>query len=196
WARPESWVEKTQVVAVECSYPTGRKAKFYGVVDEAAFVENNASVHHDRLRREEPGALGGPVDEEGTSYYKVNLLAVDPDVYIPPVAGAPVYLASVAEAAYAYGFDKIKQSAPIGLLKNGANNHAGPALIDLSFLLGENGAHLNINGVSGVATKTSAMLVAMMSILQTAEKMRRENPAGEGLLKPIPVLFSVKGTDM
>lgn len=196
WANPESWVEKTQIVLVECAYEDGKRAKFYGVVDEASYVDKSASVHDDRDRRSVPGGRGGPIDNEGTAFFKVDILATDPDIYIPPVSGACVYPATHAEAAYAYGFDKIKLGAPVGLLKNGAKSHAGPALIDLGYLLGENGGHLNINGISGVATKTSSMLVAMMSLLQTAERLRRERPAAPGALRIIPVLFSVKGTDM
>ena len=44
---------------------------------------------------------------------------------------------------------------PIGVYRAGATN--SPVYLDADFLLGPEAAHLNITGVSGLATKTSAV---------------------------------------
>lgn len=193
WAEEGMRVEKTQIVVTEVQFPD-EKVKYYGVIDSVSRVAEDSDIHIDRLRRS-----GNPNDERrvsgGTTYAKVTVLASAPEVFSPPLEGAVVRFATPEEAAFAYGFDRIKIGAPIGLLRNGASRTAGPAVMDLSYLLGENGAHLNVNGVSGVATKTSALLVLVQSILQTIERQRRENPSGERLTV-VPVLFNVKGYDM
>jgi uncharacterized protein len=195
WARPEDWVEKPQHILVESDYGEGRVVRFFGVVDDAAYVEMSESVHVDRMRRDEMPTreLEGGM-EEGTAYYKASILASDPEVLIPPRGGSVVRAASREEVAFAYGFDRIRIPIPLGLLRNGARTTIGPAMIDAAYLLGENGAHMNTNGISGVATKTSTLLAAVMSVLQTAQGLRRQNSPDQFL--PVPVLFSVKGTDM
>jgi hypothetical protein len=62
-----------------------------------------------------------------------------------------------------------------------------PVYLDADFLLGPEAAHLNITGVSGLATKTSAMEFLLSSIFQTF-------PAGKGTIGA--VCFNVKGPDL
>lgn len=193
WAEEGKRVEKTQIVVTEVEFPD-EKVKYYGVIDTVSRVAEDVDIHADRMRRSgDPN--GGRRVGGGTTYAKVSILASFPEVFTPPLEGGEVRFASPAEAAHAYGFDRIKLGAPIGLLRNGASRTAGPAIMDLAYLLGENGAHLNVNGVSGVATKTSALLVLIQSVLQTVERQRRESPSSEHLTV-VPVLFNVKGLDM
>ena len=60
-------------------------------------------------------------------------------------------------------------------------------VIDADFLLGPEAAHLNISGVSGLATKTSAVEFLLTSIFQRF-------PAQKG--KIAAVCFNVKGPDL
>jgi hypothetical protein len=62
-----------------------------------------------------------------------------------------------------------------------------PILLDADFLLGPEAAHLNISGVSGLATKTSAVTFLLSSIFQTF-------PTHKGSVAA--VCFNVKGPDL
>ncbi len=105
-----------------------------------------------------------------------------PDV--PPIPGSPVYLAEGEEIAIGLSFDEIKEKGkalPVGILDNGY-----PAYVDLDYILGENGAHINISGQSGVASKTSYMTFLMRSIIDTLR----------GRIEPIFIVFNVKGQSL
>jgi hypothetical protein len=74
---------------------------------------------------------------------------------------------------------------PIGLYAAGGVE--SPVYLDCDFLLGPEAAHLNITGVSGLATKTSAVEFLLTSIFQ-------KFPAHKGSVAAL--CFNVKGPDL
>lgn len=107
-----------------------------------------------------------------------------------PVARSRVYFPSVAGIQYAYGVinergETIYTGAPIpiGIFENGDGTVA-PISVDENFLTGPEGAHLNVSGISGLASKTSAIQFVLKSLLQ--HKNRRT----------AVVMFNVKSRDL
>jgi len=76
--------------------------------------------------------------------------------------------------------------APPGA-RSPAAGRAAPVYLDADFLLGPEAAHLNITGVSGLATKTSAVEFLLASIFQAF-------PAHKGSVAAL--CFNVKGPDL
>ena len=74
---------------------------------------------------------------------------------------------------------------PIGVYR--AGGLTAPVSLDTNFLLGPESAHLNISGVSGLATKTSAVEFLLTSIFQRL-------PTAKGSVAA--VCFNVKGPDL
>src|SRR5205823_330791 len=74
---------------------------------------------------------------------------------------------------------------PVGLYTSGGLE--APVYVDADFLLGPEAAHLNISGVSGLATKTSAVEFLLASIFQ-------HFPPHKG--RVAAVCFNVKGPDL
>src|SRR2546422_8944962 len=74
---------------------------------------------------------------------------------------------------------------PVGLYTSGGLE--APVYLDAAFLHGPEAAHLNISGVSGLATKTSAVEFLLSSIFQ-------HFPAHKG--RVAAVCFNVKGPDL
>ena len=108
-----------------------------------------------------------------------------PDV--PPIPGGIVHLVRDDEVDIALGFDSFSdRMLPVGLLENDAT-----AFLDLSYILGENGAHINISGQSGVASKTSYTTFLMRSIIDNIKRSERYRH-----LKPIFIVFNVKGDSL
>ncbi len=105
-----------------------------------------------------------------------------PDV--PPVPGSEVHLVTEEkEVQTALGTDELAKKGralPVGILPNGAVMH-----LDLDYILGNNGAHINISGQSGVAAKTSCMTFLMRSIIDHVREP-----------KPIFIVFNVKGQSL
>ena len=156
----------------------------YGVV-----VEGNGFTDLDSALHEYIGSDGDPLSEAATvrpevRCYKAAVLRVDPEEPLQPVPVGPVYLADDAAVARALRMDGYigKSEIPIGLYQNG--DLLSPVYLDSEFLLGPEAAHLNITGVSGLATKTSSIEFVLQSIFAHF----REDVA--------VVCFNVKGCDM
>ena len=81
---------------------------------------------------------------------------------------------------------------PAGVLRNGE-----PGFINFDFISGQKGAHINISGISGIATKTSYALFLLYSIFN-AQNRKRDTPTS--LLQNVnaskAVIFNVKGEDL
>src|SRR5438046_3968042 len=74
---------------------------------------------------------------------------------------------------------------PVGLYTSGGRD--SPVYLDADFLLGPEAAHLNISGVSGLATKTSAVEFLLASIFAHFRARKGRVAA---------VCFNVKGPDL
>jgi hypothetical protein len=113
-----------------------------------------------------------------------------PDEPLQPVPFGAVTLASDDDVRLALRMDAYVDvpdatGVPIGLYA--AGGLAAPVLLDSDFLLGPEAAHLNISGVSGLATKTSAVTFLLSSIFQTFAPHKGSVAA---------LCFNVKGPDL
>ncbi len=143
------------------------------------------------------GADGDParVEDEPTRRAEIRLwraavLRQLPDEPMQPVPFGAVTMADDADIGVALRMDSYTTGAeargiPIGLYAAGGTG--APVQLDADFLLGPEAAHLNITGVSGLATKTSAVTFLLSSIFQRF-------PAGKGSIAAI--CFNVKGPDL
>lgn len=107
-----------------------------------------------------------------------------------PVERSRVYFPSGLGIQFAYGIvdergDTIFSGAPIpiGLFENGDGTVA-PISVDEDFLIGPEGAHLNVSGISGLASKTSAIEFTIKSLLTYTQK------------RVAVVMFNVKSKDL
>ena len=156
----------------------------FGVVVEGFGFTDLGSPLHDYI-----GSEGDPNTEPPTlrpeiKLYSAAVLRVEPEEPLQPVPVGPVYLADDVAVARALRMDAYvgKSEIPVGLYQNG--DLLSPVYLDSEFLLGPEAAHLNITGVSGLATKTSSNEFVLQSIFSHF----REDVA--------VVCFNVKGCDM
>ncbi len=107
-----------------------------------------------------------------------------------------MYLGGAADAEKGYGFDRMRpeNKLPVGLLRNGGTDFAGPAIIDLAYLLGENGGHLNVNGIAGMGTKSSFLLHILRLLIAWAKQTGK--PGDTGRVRIVPIIFNVKNFDL
>ena len=99
------------------------------------------------------------------SYAKVSVIHNTKENFMPVFEGSPVYTANNDDIEIALGLDNIdeKTAIPAGLMK--ASNHvAVPIKYNGDFLIGPEGAHMNISGISGLATKTSYVMFLLKAI--------------------------------
>ncbi len=99
------------------------------------------------------------------SYAKVSVIHNNKENFMPVFEGSPVYTANEEDIQVALGLDNIdeKTAIPAGLMKAGGNVSV-PIKYNGDFLIGPEGAHLNISGISGLATKTSYIMFLLKAI--------------------------------
>jgi hypothetical protein len=118
----------------------------------------------------------GEVDEEpntprqGTTVAFVNVLSNDADIYMPVPSDRRVHFALPEGIERALGIDQMYPAdrIPAGLIKM-SNGASTVAYIDRRYVLGPESAHVNISGISGLATKTSYGMFLLQAILQTVK---------------------------
>ncbi len=167
----------------------GDERVVYGVVTEA-FAYSDLARPLDAVI----GADGDPQREADapTARPEIRLwtaavLRQIPEEPLQPVPFGGVAEATDADVRVALRMDAFMQpetstGLPIGVYA--AGGLSAPVYLDADFLLGPEAAHLNITGVSGLATKTSAVTFMLSSIFQTF-------PAAKGSVAA--VCFNVKG---
>src|SRR5216684_4341723 len=118
------------------------------------------------------------------------VLRQKPEEPLQPVPLRQVHVAGDGDVAQALRMDAYLGGAepraiPVGLYTSGALE--APVYLDADFVLGPESAQLNISGVSGLATKTSAVEFLLGSIFQ-------HFPPHKGRIAA--VCFNVKGPDL
>jgi hypothetical protein len=193
WTSLDSPVGIGTIVRVE-----GRDAvngvipRIYGVVTEGQSFSDLASALHDVLGYDgDPGrAALAHTQRAEIRLYTAAVLRQVPDEPLQPVPMGTVYLTDDADVQVALRMDSyLREGAstgiPIGVYRGGGTE--SPVYLDAEFLLGPEAAHLNITGVSGLATKTSAVEWLLSSIFA-------HFPEAKGTVAA--VCFNVKGPDL
>ncbi len=181
------------IVRVDGSHPVeGRIPHVYGIVVEGFSYTDLQTPMHDVLGHDGSPANAGFAATERTEIrlYTAAVLRQVPDEPLQPVPMGAVFLAEEQDVATALRMDSyLKEGAntgiPVGVYRAGATDSV--IYLDADFLLGPEAAHLNISGMSGLATKTSAVEWLIASVFA-------HFPESKGSIAA--VAFNVKGPDL
>ncbi len=190
WVQRNMLVEKTQIVRAE-SQVNGQIIQYYGVIEEVNRRSRKKNIEEEFDFADGDVAYESELKAEGVTYAGVRILRTNPPVLTPPIEYSKVFLGEMPDADYAYGFSEMSRALAVGQLYNGANNFAGLAQIDLHYLLGENGGHMNVAGMAGVGTKSSFLLAMLKLLGHHATTSKCKDP-----LYIIPIVLNVKGEDL
>ncbi len=164
----------------------------YGVVTDAFAYSDLITPLHDVIGADGDPALAGklPTERAEIRLFLASVLRQEPEEPLQPVPLSSVYQADDADVNAALRMDSYTTgdqatAVPVGVYSAGGLE--APVYLDADFLLGPEAAHLGITGVSGLATKTSAVEFMLSSIFQTF-------PAHKGSVAA--VAFNVKGPDL
>src|SRR4051812_48180149 len=193
WTGLDSPVGVGTIVRVEGKYTiNGQITRVYGVVVEGFSYSDLQSPLHDVLGHDGSPAAASLASTERAEIrlYTAAVLRQIPDEPLQPVPLGEVYLADDSDVAVAlrmdgYLVEGARTGIPIGVYHAGGTD--APIYLDADFLLGPEAAHLNITGVSGLATKTSAVEWILSSVFT-------HFPASKGSVAA--VCFNVKGPDL
>lgn len=92
------------------------------------------------------------------NYVEASVSFNDKNFYTPVHNGSPVYLATEEEIISALGLDKVQNPLVCGSLKmyeDTDDEITLPVCINSKFILVAEGTHLNISGISGLASNIS-----------------------------------------
>lgn len=176
---PESYLQLDDVVAVTSAVPERGEVTLYGLVDDVRAFYEGAKFDSDVFRVQD-GVL--PVDVATVAH--VSVTRVEPELFVPPRPGQAVRRATGEERDRALYFDRMARRFAVGLARDGE-----PLWGNLEFLDGTRGAHVNISGVSGVATKTSYALFLLYGLFHS-DVLREDRTNARA------IIFNVKGEDL
>jgi hypothetical protein len=193
WTAIDSPVGIGTIVRVDGAQPVeGHIPHIYGIIVEGFSYTDLQSPMHDVMGHDGSPTTAGFASTERAEIrlYTAAVLRQIPEEPLQPVPMGQVYLAEEADVQVALRMDSyLREGAntgiPIGVYRAGGTDAV--IYLDADFLLGPEAAHLNITGVSGLATKTSAVEWLLASLF-------KHFPEEKGSIAA--VCFNVKGPDL
>lgn len=176
---PDRFLQLDDVVALSRPLPGGQVVHIYGIVAQVRARYEGANFDSDVFLIES-GLLPAEVFETA----QVTATRFEPEVFVPPRPGQEVTVAQGPDRDKALFFDRMTERLPVGLSRNGE-----PLFVNLEFLDGRRGAHVNISGISGVATKTTYATFLLHSLYNSGV-------LGNRSVNTKALIFNVKGEDL
>ena len=157
--------------------------------DAASHLANYFSNNFGEITDDEPNTL-----RQGTTVAKASVMSNDQGIYMPVQNESRVRFAGEAGIHQALGITEMPEDRriPAGLIKLSSGTEA-VAYLDRDFLLGPEGAHLNISGISGLATKTSYAMFLLQSVMQRDAQVAAANA---GHPEVASIILNVKHGDL
>ncbi|MEX1046802.1 MAG: ATP-binding protein [Actinomycetota bacterium] len=176
---PESYLQLDDAVIVDTEVPGRGRVRIAGIVQEVRARHEGAQFDSD-VFLVDSGVL--PVDTAFAA--EVVATRFEPEIFVPPTPGLPALRARGKDRDEAFYFDQMERRLGAGLTRDGE-----PVFLDLDFLDGTRGAHVNISGVSGVATKTTYALFLLYALFHS-------DVLGSSGANTKAIVFNVKGEDL
>lgn len=173
------YLQLDDVVALERVLPDGEVVRVFGTVSQVVARHEGARFDSDVFLIED-----GVLPAEVTEAAQVSATRFEPEIFVPPRPGQPVEIAEGEQRDRALFFDRMDRRLPVGLSRNGE-----PLWVNLEFVNGARGAHVNISGISGVATKTSYATFLLHSLFNSGV-------LGSAAINTKSLIFNVKGEDL
>ena len=190
WTDKDTLLNPFDVVVVEHV----RGSKTYGVVEEISHITDSESFLGEYFSNDFGSLDVVPNTERvGMNFVLAHVVKNTQNIYIPVQNGQRVSLGDRKDIEEALGLDEVKNKTVCGYLQmyegvDGAEVDL-PVYVNSDFLIGPEGAHLNISGISGLATKTSYAMF-LLNALQQKYMADKEK-------KSVAYIFlNVKGRDL
>lgn len=196
WTDPELILNPFDIVKVQHvnnSFSYGVIEDIAHITDAASFLTNFISSDFGDVNAEENTL------RVGMNYVSAKVVCNTENIYIPLQSNAKVMLVTAEEINYALGLNDIRNPLVCGYLEMYAGTKncekvTLPVNLNSKFIIGPEGAHLNISGISGLASKTSYAMFLLKAIQDSY--MKRDSQSDDNEDSVAFVLFNVKGKDL
>lgn len=190
WTNKDTLLNPFDVVVV--AHVNGSKT--YGVVEEISHITDSESFLAEYFSNDFGDIdASSYTDRVGMNYVSAKVIGNTHNIFIPVHNGAKVSLGTKDEITEALGLNEIKNPVVCGYLEmySGIDDAKInlPVYINSDFLIGPEGAHLNISGISGLATKTSYAMFLLNALQQKSMQKGEKN-------KVAYIFMNVKGRDL
>ncbi len=176
---PDAYLQLDDAVVVDSEVPGRGALRIAGIVQDVRARHEGARFDTDVFLIDR-GVL--PADTAVAA--EVVATRFEPEVFVPPMPGLPAFRARGRDRDQALYFDQMERRVAAGLTRDGE-----PVFLDLDFLDGSRGAHVNISGISGVATKTTYALFLLYALFHS-------DALGAYAANTKAIVFNVKGEDL
>ena len=190
------WTDKKQILSPFDIIKVAHESNSitYGVIEEINHV-TDATSHFTSYISSDFGDTDmgiGNMNRLGMNYVKARVGCNTKDIYTPVLDGQQVSLCDEEDIKTALGLSEedVKNRLVCGYLQmyKGEETKRVKVILNSHFLVGPDGAHINVSGISGLAAKTSYSMF-LLKIIQS--KFRTENGETAAF-----VFFNVKGRDL
>ena len=190
------WTDKKQILSPFDIIKVAHESNSitYGVIEEINHV-TDATSHFTSYISSDFGDTDmgiGNMNRLGMNYVKARVVCNTKDIYTPVLDGQQVSLCDEEDIKTALGLSEedVKNPLVCGYLQmyKGEETKRVKVILNSHFLVGPDGAHINVSGISGLAAKTSYSMF-LLKIIQS--KFRTENGETAAF-----VFFKVKGLDL
>lgn len=191
WTDKERILNPFDVVKVEHI----DKSTTFGVIEEISHITDSSGYLSNFISSDFGNVdLQPNMNRIGMNYVKAKVVGNSDNIYTPVLDGSKVSLADTDEILQALGLDKIKNPMPCGYIEmyRGEDKKILPVNFNAQFLIGPEGAHMNISGISGLAAKTSYSMFLLKAI---QEKYGNQTGIDDDNSVAF-VVFNVKGRDL
>jgi DNA helicase HerA-like ATPase len=175
------FLQLDDVVALERKLPGGDTIRIFGIVTQVRARHEGARFDSDVFLIEN-GVLPAQVSQAA----RIVATRFEPEVFVPPLPGQEVRRATGRDREQALFFDGME---PSKRLAAGLSRDEEPVFLNLEFLDGTRGAHVNISGISGVATKTTYASFLLYSLFHS-------RVLGADALNTKALIYNIKGEDL
>ncbi|MGH2694562.1 MAG: ATP-binding protein [Actinomycetota bacterium] len=174
-----SYLQLDDAVLVETEVPGRTTVRITGLVQEVRARHEGVTFDSDVFLIDK-GVLPAGMAQAA----QVVATRFEPEIFVPPRPGRAAYRARGKDREEALYIDQMGRRIAAGLSRD-----SEPIYLDLEFLDGTRGAHVNISGVSGVATKTTYAMFLLYSLFHS-------DALGLDASNTKAVVFNVKGEDL
>lgn len=185
WIDDEVNVRPFDVVRIEhIGTTSGETSSSYAMITDLEHLTDGAGFLSSYVSSDFGDVSASPRSERiGTTIAHAEVMYNSSGIEMPVRDAAPVFWADADGVREALGLKGFKQPVPAGFMSM-TNGEIVDINFEADFLIGPEGAHLNIAGISGLATKTSYAMF-LLSALQ--QKFADDVSI---------IIFNVKGRDL
>jgi len=184
WVHRDVLLAPFDVIKIEHIGRDGATTFSYAIVQELEYITDSVGHLASYVSSDFGQVETVPFNQRiGTTVATAEVIYNTRGVEMPIRDGAQVHWADADGIRAALGMDDYEESIPAGYIHT-SNGLRIPVDLNLDYLIGPEGAHLNISGISGLSTKTSYAMFLLNALQQ-----RIQNDV-------TIIIFNVKGRDL